>query len=126
MFSNTNNANRSPVQSMLTPVETPIGNNMVSKAKTVGDKEHSVWFWLGLFIVFITWGVVQHKSNKVSDELKPANLYANVHNLMLITFAAVIGVVGGKIFFTKLAAVTGRIPFVNQATAYLAQLFSAA
>lgn len=109
------------------PVESPVGDQAIAKSMPSNDqKDPTIWFWVALFVVFILWGWMQDRHEKLRSQLEPQNMQANIHNLFIITFAAVIGVVGGKVLFTKLAAITSRMPFVGRAFGYLAKLFSAA
>lgn len=107
------------------PVEAAVGDQKLAQPTPQGDKQHTVWFWVALFAAFLGWNYLQHQT-KIEKELKPENMRANIHNLMIITFGAVIGLVGGKILFTKLAAITKNVPFVGRACNYIAELFSAA
>lgn len=116
-----------PAKQMLNPLETTVAPTVTAKLPAqVDEAEHkySVWFWAALFAVFVGWGYYQHNGT-IKKELEPKNIAANWHNLVVITFAAVIGIVGGKILFVKLADVTKNIPFVSTATSYIAQLFTA-
>lgn len=119
------------MQQIAQPIESPSADPTIA-ATAVGrsnsddkDEKGSVWWWLSLFLVFIFWGWVQNR-DKVSNELKPENVKANLHNLTVITIAAVIGIIGGQVVFVKLAGLTQNVPVLNKATAYLAKLFSAA
>lgn len=109
------------------PIETPVGDMAVAKTIQSDDnRDPTIWFWVATFVVFILWGWWQHRNEKIRKELEPSNITANLHNIAIVTFAAVIGIVGGKVFFTKLAAIFGRIPVVGRILGYLAKLFGAA
>lgn len=112
---------------MYQPIESPVGDQAIAKTMpNDNESDRTIWFWVGMFIVFIVWGVFQDRHKKIQSQLEPQNMQANLHNLFVITFAAVIGVVGGKILFTKLAAITSRFPLLGRVTGYLAKLFGAA
>lgn len=116
-----------PTKAITSAPLTPVPDGMIqTKAANPNQKNHTVWFWVGLFVVFVGYGWIQHRNEKAKEAIKPSNLAANLHNVFLITVAAVIGIVAGKIFLTKLVGLTARIPVVNRAVAYLAELFSAA
>lgn len=113
---------------MARPVESPVASSgTVAKGipSNSAGNDKSIWWWVGFFAVFVLWGWVQNRE-KISTELRPRNIQANLHNLTIITFAAVIGIIGGQVLFTKLAAMTAKIPGLRKVTGYLAQLFSAA
>lgn len=117
-------APRNSMQAKLEPITTPMGDRPVAK-QSDAQKPHSIWFWVGLFVVFVFWGWYQNRES-IKTNLEAKNLKANLHNLLIITFAAVIGIVGGKILFTKLTGLTANIPILGRSMAYVAQLFSAA
>lgn len=116
------------VPEMSTPVQSPMSDAVVARGVSTADQgegNKTIWWWVGFFAVFVVWGWIQNRE-KITTELQPRNIHANLHNLAVITFAAVIGIVGGQVLFTKLAALTSRVPGVNRVTSYIAQLFSAA
>ena len=117
-------APRTSLQAKLEPISTPMGDRPVAKQND-SAKPHTIWFWVALFATFVFWGWYQNRES-IKTNLEAKNLKANLHNLMIITFAAVIGIVGGKILFTKLTGLTANIPILGRGIAYIAQLFSAA
>ncbi len=113
---------------MINPTTTPVGDSLVGTKTAYASEDNtnnSIFWWLGLFIVFVLYGWLQNKNSKVQEQLKPANLSANLHNIFFVTFAALIGLVAGKILFIKVAAWTKNIPILGKSMSYLAQLFAA-
>lgn len=113
---------------MIMPVESPVGDQTIARGvdQDSSEPDKTVWWWAAFFVVFILWGWVQHRNEHVKKELEPQNMQANLHNVAVITFGAVIGIVGGKILFTKLAAITKNVPLFGRMFGYIAQLFGAA
>jgi len=84
-----------------------------------GSLPQTPWWLLGIVGLYLAWAlVIQHE--RIKESLQPANIAANLHNWIIITIAAVGGIVLGKVFFTKLAAL--GIPGAAQ----MAQVFGAA
>ena len=84
-----------------------------------GSLPQTPWWLLGIVGLYLIWAlVIQHE--RIKESLQPANIAANLHNWVVITVAAVGGIVLGKVLFTKLAAL--GIPGAAQ----LAQVFGAA
>jgi hypothetical protein len=74
---------------------------------------------LGLAVLYLAWAWIA-QSERIRESLSPANIAANVHNILTVTIMAIIGIVGLKVATTKLAALD--IP----GAAWLAQIVAAA
>lgn len=123
-------SNPSPAakREMMTPIESPVGDQVIARGIDTDQEpaDKTIWYWAAFFLVFILWGWAQHRSDSIRKELEPQNMQANLHNIAVITFAAIIGIVGGKVLFTKLAGLTKNVPVLGRVFGYLAQLFAAA
>lgn len=73
-----------------------------TQKNTDGNSQVSVWWVFMLAAMYFIWGYLQHKTLK--EDLSPQNIGANLHNMLVITFAAAIGINILNVFFTKLAA----------------------
>jgi hypothetical protein len=102
--SNMENAN---VQAPTTDV-TADGNSNLA-ANTAGAK-YSVWWLMLIGVVYFIWGYIQNK--KIGESLKPANIEANFHNIIVVSLSAIIGINVLNVVLTKLAAM--RIPFLSR------------
>jgi hypothetical protein len=81
----------------------------------------SIVWWVMLLVLYLTWDVLQNHT-KLGETLAPSNVRANVHNIIIITLAAVVGLNGLNVLFTKLAAL--KIPVVSKAAGTLLPLVS--
>jgi len=84
-----------------------VGMDNMSAAKSPG----SIWWWVVLLLVYIAWDFFQN-NEKVRNSLEPANIRANVHNLVVVGLGAVIFINGANVLFTKLSAM--RIPILSR------------
>lgn len=105
------------VSSPVTSVTANLEDNMeLSKP----GKPGSIVWWGVIFAVYLFWDWFQTR-DKVQTAIEPKNVRANLHNLVVVTFAAVIGINALNVFFTKLAAM--RIPVVSRMAGTLLPLF---
>ena len=88
-----------------------------------GEKD-AVWFWLGLGVLYLIWDYFVLKNKKLNDVIEPANIRANLYNIVFIGFAAVIFVNGMKVLLVKLAAM--NIPGISKLCQRLIPLFQLA
>lgn len=110
------------------PVPEEVINNEVSASmpetniqqNTAGAKGSIIW-WLVLAGLYLAWDIIQNKS-KLGDSLDPANIRANVHNIVVIGIAAVVFINGMNVLCTKLAAM--KIPGVSKLAGSLLPLFN--
>ena len=102
------------VSNMDTNVGTVVKDNM-SAAKNPG----TIVFWVGMLIVYLLYDWLQNE--KLKDTLEPHNIRANIHNLLVVTIAAVIGINGGNVLLTKLAAM--QIPGASKGAGTILPLF---
>ena len=117
----TNNVNEiaeEPVQASTAGISTT-GSNIEENTKAA-KSPGSVYWWLTILGVYLAWDYVQNRE-KVSEAIKPRNLRANAHNLVLISAAAVIGINGMNILLTKLAAM--RIPVLSKVAGAILPLY---
>ena len=118
--------NGSPTESVDEPVQAssistePITGSNIEENTKAAKKPGSVYWWLTVLGLYLLWDWYQN-NEKVSEALKPRNIRANAHNILLITVAAVIGVNGMNILFTKLAAM--RIPVLSKMAGAVLPLF---
>lgn len=96
------------------------GSNL-EKNTELARKPGSVWWWLTLIGLYFAWDYFQTRG-RLSDAIKPANIRANWHNLVVIGIAAVIVINGFNILLTKLAAM--RIPVVSRVAGAFLPLFN--
>ena len=61
-------------------------------------------FILAIFLLYLFWDWVILRNRKVSETISPSNIRTNTYNMLIITFAAVLGINLLKIIFVKLAA----------------------
>lgn len=90
-----------------TPVET--GNNMQNNTQLANSPGSVYWLFL-VTIVYIAWGYWQDKGMK--ESLTPGSLKLNLHNIVGITLAVIVGMNFIQVFLTKLAAM--RIPLISK------------
>jgi hypothetical protein len=105
------------------------GSNVVATSqggstlqKNMSGSKYAIYFWAGLVGIFLLFGLLQEKNKSVREELQPANLKANFHNVILITLAAVVGINGLYVLLAKLAAMS--IPYVSSFAGSILPLFS--
>lgn len=101
------------------PASTPSSN--LQQNTEAANKPGSIVWWIILLLVYIGWDYVQTK-DKVQTALEPANVRANLHNIVVIGFAAVIFINGMNVLCTKLAAM--KIPIISKAAGTLLPLFN--
>lgn len=109
------------------PVPEEVEQNQVSAEmpetniqKNTNAKGSIIW-WLVLAGLYLVWDIVQNKS-KLGDTIDPANIRANLHNIVVIGIGAVVFINGINVLCTKLAAV--RIPGVSRIAGSLLPLFN--
>ena len=105
MVSNTSGASSSSPSTMGTSSD---GSSNHQK-NTKDNHKVAVWWLFGIIILYFVLGLLQHK--KFAEDLKPGNVGMNLHNILVITLSAVIGMNILKVFFHKLATLS--IPGVS-------------
>ncbi len=95
-------------------LQTNLSENMKIASK------HSVWFWAGLLGLYLFWDYIQTRRS-IQESLEPANIRANLHNLVVIGIGAVVIINGMNVFLTKLASM--KIPGVSKVAGNLLPLF---
>lgn len=94
-------------------VENPAVGNVAAPA-AVYDKGRG-WtitsFLFAVTLLYLVWDWFVLKNKKIEDTISPSNIRANFYNILMITFAAVIGVNLFKVIFVKIAA--WNIPVVS-------------
>jgi hypothetical protein len=110
-----------PAAAVETPASTgddviAVGQENMSAAKSPG----SIVWWVTLLLVYIGWDFFQN-NERIRNSLEPANIRANIHNLIVIGLGAVIFINGGNVLFTKLAAM--RIPVLSRVAGTMLPLF---
>ena len=108
-----------PVQASSISTEPVTGSNIEENTRAA-TKPGSVYWWLTILGLYLLWDWYQN-SEKVNEALKPRNIRANAHNILLITVAAVIGVNGMNILLTKLAAM--KIPVLSKVAGAILPLY---
>jgi hypothetical protein len=101
------------------PVSTPSTN--LEENVQAANKPGSIIWWVVLLAVYIAWDYFQTR-DKIQSALEPSNVRANLHNIVVIGFAAVIFINGMNVLCTKLAAL--KIPVVSKAAAAMLPLFN--
>ena len=101
------------------PVSTPSTN--LEENVQAANKPGSIIWWVVLLVVYIAWDYFQTR-DKIQSALEPSNVRANLHNIVVIGFAAVIFINGMNVLCTKLAAL--KIPVVSKAAAAMLPLFN--
>jgi hypothetical protein len=81
----------------------------------------SIWWLMLILVVYLFWDWYQNREG-IRESLSPSNIRANIHNLVVITLATVIGFNLGTVILTKLAG--WRIPVISKAAGTLLPLFS--
>lgn len=99
--------------------EKPELQTNLSENTKIANK-HSIWFWGGLLALYFFWDYIQTRRN-VQESLEPANIRANLHNLVVIGIGAVVVINGMNVFLTKLASM--KIPVVSKIAGNLLPLF---
>lgn len=67
-----------------------------------GPQTGSLVWWIVLGGLFVLWAVV-HQHEKVREAIKPGNVAVNLHNILLIVLATVVGINFVKIALAKTA-----------------------
>lgn len=100
----------------------PAGNSTTNMEKNMEPAKNpgSVVWLLVILGLYLVWDYVQNKSS-LSDSLDAANVRANVHNLLVIGFGAVIFVNLFAVLLTKLAALD--IPIISKTAGAILPLF---
>jgi len=106
-------------QNVIAPIAAPT-SNLETNVEAAQQPGSIVW-WVMLLVLYLTWDVLQNHT-KLGEALAPSNVRANVHNIIIITLAAVVGLNGLNVLFTKLAAL--KIPVVSKAAGTLLPLVS--
>lgn len=101
------------------PASTPSTN--LEENVQAANKPGSIIWWVVLLVVYIAWDYFQTR-DKIQSALEPSNVRANLHNIVVIGFAAVIFINGMNVLCTKLAAL--KIPMVSKAAAAMLPLFN--
>ena len=101
------------------PVSTPSTN--LEENVQAANKPGSIIWWVVLLVVYIVWDYFQTR-DKIQTALEPSNVRANLHNIIVIGFAAVIFINGMNVLCTKLAAL--KIPVVSRAAGAMLPLFN--
>jgi len=91
------------------PVNT--GNNLQNNTQYATSPGSVYWLFL-LAIVYVAWGYWQNREG-YKKSLTPGTMVMNLHNIVGITLAVIIGMNITQVFLTKLAAM--RIPFLSKA-----------
>jgi len=68
-----------------------------------GSAGKAPYVLLGLVAIYVVWAWIS-QNERITESLRPANIAANLHNILMITMIAVIGLVSAKVLFTKLTA----------------------
>jgi len=106
-------------QSAAMPTSAPTSN--LEKNTEAAQSPGSIVWWGLLLVLYLGWDYLQNNS-KLGEGLEPSNIRANVHNIIIITLAAVIGINGLNVLFTKLAAL--KIPGVSKAAGTMLPMVS--
>lgn len=61
-------------------------------------------FLLAVAMLYLVWDWFVLKNKKIEETISPSNIRANLYNILMITFAAVIGINLFKVIFVKIAA----------------------
>ena len=93
-------------------------------AQEKSTEKDVIWFWLGLGVLYLVWDYFVLKNKKLNEVIEPANIRANLYNIVFIGFAAVIFVNGAKVLLVKVAAL--NIPGVSKLCQRLIPLFQLA
>lgn len=96
------------------------GVSNIEKNTELASKPGSIWWWVVVAALYVLWDYFQTR-DKLSSALQPRNIRANLHNLIVVTIAAVIGINGFNVFLTKLAAM--KIPLLSRAAGTVLPLF---
>lgn len=98
-------------------------SQVIGMANDQGSVGAVPYVFVGLIVLYLGWAILA-RHERLAESLRPANVAVNFHNVLNVTVMAVIGILAGKIVFTKLTAM--EIPVVSKAAAYLGQLWAAA
>lgn len=88
---------------------------------TLAQTPGSIWWLMLVFVLYLFWDWYQNREG-IRESLSPSNVRANIHNLVVITLASVIGFNLFTVVLTKLAG--WRIPFISKAAGTLLPLFT--
>ncbi len=89
--------------------------------KNTGSAKGSIIWWVILAGLYLVWDIIQNKS-KLGDSIDPANIRANLHNIIVIGIGAVVFINGFNVLCTKLAAM--KIPGISRLAGSLLPLFN--
>jgi hypothetical protein len=87
----------------------------------LANQPGSIWWLMVIFVIYLFWDWYQNREG-IRASLSPANIRANIHNLVVITLASVIGFNLFTVILTKLAG--WRIPVISKAAGTILPLFS--
>ena len=76
---------------------------LYGEARDGGSIGKTPWVLLGLVVIYIAWAWLS-QGERIRESLSPANIAANVHNIVMVTIMAIIGIVSLKILLTKATA----------------------
>jgi len=86
---------------------------------TDGNDKYSLFWLFGVVFLYFIWGWLQGR--KLQGEIKPANIGANLHNIVVVTLSAVIGINLMNVFFTKISSM--NIPLLSKFSGRMVPLF---
>lgn len=95
------------------------GDNMKTNMQWASNPG-SLYALASIAIAYFAWNYLQNKEG-IRAGIKPENIQANLHSLIIITLGAVIGINAMNVFFTKLAHL--NIPFVSRFAGFMLPLF---
>lgn len=98
-------------------------SQVIGTANDQGSVGAAPYVFVGIIGLYLAWAILA-RHERISESLRPANVAVNFHNVLNVTVMAIIGIVGGKVLFTKLTAFD--IPVVSKAAAYVGQIWAAA
>ncbi len=90
------------------PIET--GNNMQNNTQLATSPGSVYWLFL-VTIIYVVWGYWQNRDS-AKTSLTPGSIKLNLHNIVGITLAVIVGMNFMQVFLTKLSAM--RIPLISK------------
>jgi hypothetical protein len=96
--------------SMVTAPPVDTGNNMQNNTQFATSPGSVYWLFL-VTVIYVAWGYWQNREG-YKESLKLGSIKMNLHNIVGITLAVIIGINFIQVFLTKLAAM--RIPVLSK------------
>lgn len=77
-----------------------------SSSRTGGAAPHpsAIYTLLGLIAVFFAWGILQYHHHRIRETIRPSNIAANLHNLLIFMVMLILSANVLKIAAAKYAA----------------------